>query len=501
MIYLLLTFLSLLVGSGLGIFFSTYYYPNILSLFVVKNFFYILPIVVIPFIVFVISRKNSFLMVSIILVLLFLSFSYTSIKAKQRLDNLLKVQSQDFLSGRVKISFLNKVFVETSNFNVVVYLREFDEEFTSLGSEVIVSGRARHIYHYLTNRSMFGYFLYLLGNNVPYVVYTEDDSVGEVVQSGSPFMELVNRIRQDIYRKFSIYLPHTSFISASLIIGESSDISKEFKESIRVSGISHIFSVSGFHVGIIVIAFVLLLNTLRVPRFLQFLVVSVFLVGYSLMVGLKPPVVRASVLASLILLVRAFDLSPNYLNLTLVLGIVMLVLDPFLSVDVGFILSFFAIVSMILFSRYVDDLIILLFNKVGIEPSKVVKGIVSLFSVSLTAVLFTLPVVLLWFGNSPMIGIFSSVVLVPLSSVIIVGGVLSYIISCFLPFVGEFMFRTVNFLNLVFIVITEMFSRVPLVVNISFDNLFLTAFVVSFYYFVLILLFLLVANIGRFIKV
>lgn len=494
MIYLLFLFLSILIGAGLGVFLSTYYYPQIPSLEVLKNFYITLPFFLVPIILGLAFRLKVVFIITLIVFIGFLSFCYSTVVSKKRLDTILKTPSQNFVVGTVSVSFLNKIFVSVSNYTVVVYLRDFDYEYASIGSQVLISGKSKHIYSYLTNRNMYGYFLYLFKNNIPFVIYSKDDTVGEVITSDSIFLNSVNTIRQDIYNKFSEYLPHTSFLSSSLIMGESSEISKEFMESIRLSGVSHIFSVSGFHVSIIVIAFVMFLSLLRIPKFVQFVVISIFLAGYSLIVGLKPPVVRASVLASIILLIRSFSLKPNYLNITLVVGIVMLLIDPLLSVDVGFILSFFAIISIILFTKYIDDVFIFYLNRLNIEPSKGVKSVISLFSVSLTAVVFTLPVVIMWFGDSPIMGIFSSVVLVPLSSINIIYGVVAYLVSLFSSGLGEIMFRGLNLLNLIFIIITQMFASVDLSVGLRLDSPFTTGLLILAYYMIITLLYFLIAN-------
>lgn len=494
MIYLLFLFISILVGAGLGVFLSTYYYPQMPSLEVLKNFHIVLPFFLAPIVIAFAFRLRSILITTLIVLIGFLSFCYSTVVSKNRLDTILTTPSQNFIVGTVSVSFLNKIFVNVSNYTVIVYLRDFDYEYTSLGSQVLISGRSKHTYSYLTNKDMYGYFLYLFKNNIPFVVYSKDDTVGEVIVSDSVFLNSVNTIRQDIYNKFSEYLPHTSFLSSSLIMGESSEISKEFMESIRLSGVSHIFSVSGFHVSIIVIAFVIFLSLMRIPKFVQFIVISIFLAGYSLIVGLKPPVVRASVLASIILLIRSFSLKPNYLNITLIVGVIMLMIDPLLSVDVGFILSFLAIISIILFTKYVDDVFIFYLNKLNIEPSKQVKSIISLFSVSLTAVIFTLPVVILWFGESPLMGIFSSVVLVPISSLNIVYGVVAYLVSLLSSTLGEIMFRGLNLINLIFIIITQMFASVDLSVGLRLESPFTTGLLIIAYYAIVVFLYLFVAN-------
>ncbi|MGC8766366.1 MAG: ComEC/Rec2 family competence protein [Brevinematia bacterium] len=481
---LLTIFISILSGLGVGILLCTYDYPYYFERynFLIKDFPKIFLLLSIISIVLILSKKGTLSIISIAVLLFYLSLSYSFIKSKIRLDELIATSSSNTVVGKVKISFLDKIFVETSNKTVIVYLKKYDKEFTSLDSEIFVVGKSKHIYSYLTNKDRYGYFLYLFENNVPYIVYSEDDSIVESVESDSHFFKAANTLRQDIFNKFSKFLPNTSFLSISLIIGESSGISKEFKENIINVGISHIFSVSGFHVGVIVGAMVLFLGILRIPKLGQFILITIFLAIYSYIVGLKPPAVRASILASVILLTRSFKFYPNYLNVTLITGIIMLLIDPFLSIDIGFILSFLAVIAIILFANYINHMFIKIFNKNGIEPSSLTKGIISLFSVSFVSVLFTLPIIIIWFGSASLTGILSSILLVPLSSLNITSGIISYITSLFSETIAQLMFRSVNLLNIIFIIITNLFSKITFFINFKITNpLSGLIFLISYY--------------------
>lgn len=489
---LLLTFVAILSGFSIGIFLCTYDYPKYFEKFhfIIKHFLKIFLFLLTIIVSSTLLRKKIFASISTIILVFFISLSYGFTKAKIRLDELIKTPTSNLVAGKVKVSFLNKIFIESSNKTIIVYLKNYDKNFTSIGSEVFIVGSSKHIYSYLTNRERYGYFLYLFENNTPYVIYSEEENIAESIESDSLFFKIVNSIRQDVIDKFDKLLPHTSFLSISLIIGDSTEISSEFRENIKNVGISHIFSVSGFHVGVIVGALVLILGIFRIPKTLQFIITTSFLVIYSYIVGLKPPVVRASILASAILLVRSLNLSPNYLNTTLITGIIMLLVNPFLSVDIGFILSFIAVISIILFTNYINHYIIKFFNKNNIEPSKIMKSIITLFSVSLISVIFTLPIIIIWFGSTSLTGILSSIALVPLSSLNITSGLISYITSLLSVHTSELMFRAVNLINLTFIIITDIFSKLSLILNFKIKNPLTGLIFLTSYYLLMLMIFI-----------
>ncbi len=469
-IFLLSIFLALLLGLGLGIFLSVYSYPQGILAFYSSFPVVTLSVAIILIILLLYSlliRKRFVLWVCPVILILYLSFVYSFVISKKRVDKLVSTPPTSFLSGYVKVSFLKKVLVQSSNYNVWVYLREYDSEFSRLGADVIVIGKPRHFYSYLTNNDFLSYALYLLKNDVPFVLYADENSlIDSYGEERNDLLRLANDLRQNVFYVFERELPLTFWLSSSLIIGESSEMSREFSEGVRKAGLAHIFSVSGFHVGVIVGVLVILFNLFRIPRVVQFAFSTLFLIIYSIVVGLKPPVVRASVLASIVLLMRSFSFKPNYLNITSITGIVMLLVNPFLSVDVGFVLSFVALISIILFSRYVSDAFSVFLNLVfKLEMSNISRSIVTLFSVSLVATVFTLPIVLMWFGKSSVVGILSSIVMVPLSSLNITSGMLSYVSYALFPSVGELFFRATNFFNVVFIWLTNYFSSLPLEIS------------------------------------
>jgi len=485
-ILLLSVFLSLLLGFDLGIFLSVYHYPDGITLFssiFPKITIILLIILILILAYYLISKKKQFFLISLIMIIFYLAFTYSFIISKNRIDKLISTPPSRFVNGYVKVSFLNKILLQSSNYNVWVYIKDHDQEFTRLGANVVVVGKFRHFYNYLTNKNFLSYSLYLLKDNVPFVLYSDEESFIDTVGEENIFVKVANDIRQNAVSVFENNLPLTHWLSSSLIIGESSDLSKEFYENIRKAGLSHIFSVSGFHVGVIVGVLIVLLNLFRIPKFLQFIIVSSFLAVYSIIVGMKPPVVRASVLASSVLLIRAINLNPNYLNITSITGIAMLMVDPFLSVDVGFILSFIALITIILFSRYINDAVIIACNKFfKFEMGNLSKETVSLFSVSFVATMFTLPIILIWFSKSSIVGIISSIIMVPLSSLNITSGMLSYISYLTIPTLGEIFFRATNLFNVVFIILTNYFSSIPLEISANLNFLYLFLAIPLYYY-------------------
>ncbi len=471
-LYILIIFLAITIGSGVGIWISVFRYPLGVNFLTEKTLHVLLIYAILQFsliILLLIFRNEILLISSGTFLLIFLSFLNGFLVAKNRILSLINTTPKTYIEGKVKISFLNKVFVEYEGKNIIVYLKSYDYLYSGLGSDVKIQGNYVSLKRYLTNHNRVTYTLYLLSHNVPFVIYTQDDSILESTDSESLIHRMANFLKHDFLEKFFKNIPETFWLSMAMILGESSEVSKEFREDIRQAGISHIFSVSGFHVGVIVFAFTLFLNVFRIPKIIQFLIISIFLVNFSLIVGLKPPVVRASILAGIVLLVRSFRLKPDYLNIVCIIGIFMILFNTFNSVDIGFLLSFSAVISIILFTEPITSFFERFLVSKNIQINNFIRNIITLFSSSLVATLFTMPLILLWFGKSSLIGLFSNVIMIPLSCINISLGILTYLVS-FLETLSYFFFKSLNLFNAIFILLTKLFGMIEFNLTYLLDN-------------------------------
>ncbi|MCB0410178.1 MAG: ComEC/Rec2 family competence protein, partial [Flavobacteriales bacterium] len=132
-------------------------------------------------------------------------------------------------------------------------------------------------------------------------------------------------------------------IIAGLLTGYDDEIDKSIKESFSHSGTMHILSVSGLHVGIIYLivnwCLVILLGEHRF-KFLKLLIVSIVLMFFGLITGWHPPVIRAVIMFIVAGIGQLYfhNTTNNQLNLLAFTAFFMLVFDPLLIRNVGFLL-------------------------------------------------------------------------------------------------------------------------------------------------------------------
>ncbi|HNY01490.1 MAG TPA: ComEC/Rec2 family competence protein, partial [Bacteroidales bacterium] len=209
-------------------------------------------------------------------------------------------------------------------------------------------------------------------------------------------------------------------VAAALLLGYVGEIDNSLRSDYAATGAMHILSVSGMHVGIIYLflGFVLgFLGRSRWGRALHTLLMLFFIWFYALVTGLSPCVLRAAAMLSLPVIGKAAGRVTDMYNVMAASLFLILVLDPALVYDVGFLLSYLAVTGIVVIYRPVYDLYI--------TSSWLPDKAWSLVAVSLAAQVSTLPLTLYVFHQFPNYFLITNLVVVPLSSVVIYAGILA----------------------------------------------------------------------------
>ncbi|MBC8455956.1 ComEC/Rec2 family competence protein [bacterium] len=139
-------------------------------------------------------------------------------------------------------------------------------------------------------------------------------------------------------------------IISALTLGEKKAISREQVSEFANTGIIHVMAVSGLHVGFLTTFVWLLLSILRIPVSLRIFITSAVLSLFVVVVWFRPSIVRATVMAMLILLGKGLQRSVDGLNLLGIAALIILGWDPKSLFDLGFQLSFAAVSGIMILS-------------------------------------------------------------------------------------------------------------------------------------------------------
>jgi competence protein ComEC len=233
----------------------------------------------------------------------------------------------------------------------------------------------------------------------------------------------------NIYREFHIEGDEFAVLAA-LTLGYTDALQPDLRASYSATGAMHILSVSGMHVGVVyvVMAFLLsFLNKNQRQKVLKAILLSLFLWGYAFLSGLSPAVVRATLMFSFVAIATCFERKSQIYNTIFMSAFFMLLYNPNFLFDVGFQLSYSAVLSIIFFQPII--------GKLYIANNKYSKAVWDLFSVSLAAQLGTMPFTLYYFQQFPNYFLLTNFVAIPLSTIVIYLA-MALLITSFVPYLS-----------------------------------------------------------------
>ncbi|PKK84856.1 MAG: hypothetical protein CVT49_01500 [candidate division Zixibacteria bacterium HGW-Zixibacteria-1] len=273
---------------------------------------------------------------------------------------------------------------------------------------------------YLNLRSVFG-TCYLPNQ---YTIQIDPAGQGDV-------FTLIDRMRRFILETFRESLGRdASAMSAGFLIGYTRDISTEVYGYFRDSGTLHLLAVSGSNVGLVAVLFVFLLRASSMKLPARTLLLLLIIIVFSFLAYNQPSVVRASVMASLVLIGRALQRRVDLNNIIASAALIILLFKPGDLFDIGFQLSFVTAWGLIFFVPRLT---------VPFKDYKTrwyYKYMIFPLIVCITAQLVSLPMCAFYFQRLPMISFLSNLVIVPLVSVIVIAEIILILAYLLLPYAG-----------------------------------------------------------------
>ena len=238
----------------------------------------------------------------------------------------------------------------------------------------------------------------------PKVIYHKSQfSISKVIYS----------IRSKIIEIFNTKLSYRSanFMNA-IIIGSRESLEKSSIKQFSESGTIHLLAVSGLHVGFLLLILTFFRRIFRYRINIHLVVCATILISYILLTGSSPSVIRAVIMSIIALLSFPMKRKLKILDIIATAGIFSLIIDPNQIFKLGFILSFTAVLSLVVIYKFLADqtLVSSLIQRSG-KASYLIKGLL----VSVSASIGTLPVVLYYFGKFNVFSVLANVVLIPIT--------------------------------------------------------------------------------------
>ena len=214
--------------------------------------------------------------------------------------------------------------------------------------------------------------------------------------------------------------PRYSSIMVEMLLGDRDVMSDELAEDLNRTGLRHIIAISGAHIAILTMYSMPFLIWIGLWRQQAFFITMTLVIFYVVLTGLQPSAVRAGIMGGMFLLGQHLGRSSDAFRALVIAAVLMLLLNPLLLTrDVGFQLSFLAVLGMIL----------LLPGALSFLPKKMPAR--QLLAMTLAAQVLTLPILIWNFGQVSLVSIITNILIVPvipllmgLGFLLMIGGLL-----------------------------------------------------------------------------
>ncbi|MBO7537907.1 MAG: ComEC/Rec2 family competence protein [Prevotella sp.] len=264
-------------------------------------------------------------------------------------------------------------------------------------------------------------------------------------------------------------------VVAAMALGDKSALTQNLKDVYSVTGASHILALSGLHLGIIYTLLSLFVFRRRWQVASQvFIILSVW--TFVFLVGMSTSVMRSAMMLSVYALLSLGHRDRMSVNTLAFTAIVMLMISPMALFDVGFQMSYLAVLSILLFIPLMEHV----FTAEYLMSHRMVRWLWGMVAVSLSAQIGTAPLIAYYFGRFSCYFLLTNFIVIPAAMLILY---LSFIVFL-IPSLAYILFNIVAALN-------SLLAKIAMIPGASIDNLHPTKIQTTMIYMIIVAVYLL----------
>lgn len=337
---------------------------------------------------------------------------------------------------------------KTAEGNILLYFeKNTDTAGISYGTTALINRPVQPIKN-SSNPGAFDYNRYCLFHGITGQVFLKENNYLILPEKQINTLKYaLIKIRNSTISILRKYIPgkEEQGIAEALLIGYKNDLDKETVQAYSNTGVVHIIAISGLHLGMIYGLLLLLFSrtsSIKAMRWIQPVIILLVLWLFTLIAGAVPSILRAAVMFSFIVIAKFINRKTQTLNTLAASAFCMLVLDPFVLWDVGFILSYAAVLSIILFYKSINNWFYFKY--------KLFEKVWQITAVTLSAQVFTIPIVIFYFHQFPNFFLITNLVVVPFSGLILYGEIFLLVIAPFkilAEWLGDFLAILISWMN------------------------------------------------------
>mgnify|MGYP004576506989 FL=1 len=348
----------------------------------------------------------------------------------------------EIVSYRNVKDYYDKYIVKSNENNkFILYLPHGDE--LKKGTVINLSGEF-NLPDLARNTGGFNYRRYLNSQKIYGVIRAKNYYVSNLAK-----FNLIYYIQDEISKSFARLFPKNEMgLIIGMMIGETKDISEDVLENFKTTGITHLIAVSGSNVVYVVVLVQFLFKKFFGKRATYFISIF-FLILFMLISGASASVCRATLMIILSICADIFFLKSDTFSNILTSAFILILLNPLVIYDVGFILSFGGTLGIVLLSKD--------FTKFFKKSGKLNETL----SVTCSAQLILAPIMMYYFNTFSILSIVTNIIVVPISGSITILGFAVFIISKISFPIAKLIANSLYVLATFTIWVANIFSKIP----------------------------------------
>ena len=276
------------------------------------------------------------------------------------------------------------------------------------------------------NPGQFDYKKYLNKKYIYHQIVTSNQSLFKSESKSYSLLGIANNIRDFInlkLKKHHFTTEELSIINA-LFLGQRQNISENIYSSYTNAGVIHILAISGLHIGIILLILNFIfkpIEQLKKGKLIKTILIVFILWSFAIIAGLSASVTRAVTMFSIVAIGMNLKRPTNILNTLAISIFILLLIKPMFLFDVGFQLSYVAVLAIVIINP--------LLQKLWKPKYKIVNFYWQTLTVTVSAQLGILPLSLYYFHQIPSLFFTTNLVIIPLLGIILGYGIIVILLA------------------------------------------------------------------------
>lgn len=325
--------------------------------------------------------------------------------------------------------------------NIIIYLKKDSLNSTLQAGDQILFSREPQAIRNAGNPGGFDYKRYALFNGITHQVYLTHKDYHQLPGNRLPwYRHWLLQSRSYVLNAIKTHIKGAKEqgLAEAMLIGYKNDLDKSLLQSYTNTGVVHVIAVSGMHLALLYWLLNLLFASLlrkKKTRWLHAILVLTLLWFFSFITGGAASIVRAAVMFTFITVGKQINRNASIYNILAASAFFQLCYNPYWLWDVGFQLSYAAVLSIVVFYKSIYNLVFI--------KNKMLDAIWQLAAVSIAAQILTTPLALYYFHQFPVYFLLSNLVVVPVSTVVLVATLVLVLLSP-LKIIAAFMGSLLN---------------------------------------------------------